>query len=138
MTDLSPSKVQAVSVLRGLQKHLSLLYPPPPASSASRPSLYLPPLPTFTAGERALVGLWKTYLKWEESNPLEIEDKDKTTLIARVQGVYRRSLIRMRFYSEIWYVVAMTVKDYDDTLLAGIWRTFGQAAWESKMKLCTS
>ena len=105
MADLSPSKVQAVTVLRGLQKHLAPLYPPTPSASASgRPPIYLPALPRFTAGERSLVGLWKAYLKWEESNPLEIEEKDRSALVARVQGVYRRALIRMRFYSEIWYV----------------------------------
>ncbi|KAG2111422.1 hypothetical protein BD769DRAFT_1630282 [Suillus cothurnatus] len=51
-----------------------------------------------------LVGAWKTYLKWEESNPLEFEDKDKATLISRIQGVYRKAAIRMRFYAEIWYM----------------------------------
>lgn len=43
-------------------------------------------------------------MKWEESNPLEFEDKDKTTLISRIQGVYRKAAIRMRFYAEIWFV----------------------------------
>lgn len=50
------------------------------------------------------MGAWKTYLRWEESNPLEIEDKDKMVLISRVQSVYRKAMIRMRFFSEIWYV----------------------------------
>jgi len=104
MSDLSPSYMQARTVLRQLQRHLGPLFPPPPASSSARPHLYLPPTPTFNAAERALVGAWKTYLKWEESNPLEFEDKDKTTLISRIQGVYRKAVIRMRFYAEIWFV----------------------------------
>ncbi|KAI6155947.1 hypothetical protein BKA82DRAFT_4084195 [Pisolithus tinctorius] len=86
MSDLSPCFVQ-------LQRHLGPLFPPPPPSSSTRPSIYLPPAPTFNAAERALVGAWKTYLKWEENNPLEFEDKDKATQV-----------IRMRFYSEIWYM----------------------------------
>lgn len=102
MTDLSPSYMQARTVLRQLQRHLGPLFPPPPASSMSRPPIYLPPGPTFNAAERALVGSWKTYLKWEESNPLEFEEKDKATLISRIQGVYRKAVIRMRYYSEIW------------------------------------
>ncbi|KAH7881852.1 hypothetical protein F5I97DRAFT_1818069 [Phlebopus sp. FC_14] len=104
MSDLSPSYMQARTVLRQLQRHLGPLFPPPPPSSTSRPPLYLPPAPTFNPAERALVGAWKTYLKWEESNPLEFEDKDKATLISRIQGVYRKAVIRMRYYSEIWYM----------------------------------
>ncbi|KAH7921985.1 Suf-domain-containing protein [Leucogyrophana mollusca] len=104
MSDLSPSYMQARTVLRQLQRHLGPLFPPPPQSSSSRPPLYLPPTPTFNAAERALVGAWKTYLKWEESNPLEFEDKDRSTLISRIQGVYRKAVIRMRYYSEIWYM----------------------------------
>ncbi|KAN0098123.1 Suppressor of forked protein (Suf) domain containing protein [Tylopilus felleus] len=104
MTDLSPSYMQARTVLRQLQRHLGPLFPPPPASSTSRPPIYLPPAPVFNAAERALVGSWKTYLKWEESNPLEFEEKDKATLISRIQGVYRKAVIRMRYYSEIWYM----------------------------------
>ncbi|THH17582.1 hypothetical protein EW146_g3251 [Bondarzewia mesenterica] len=104
MNDLSPSYMQARTVLRQLQRHLGPLFPPPPPSSSARPTLYLPPLPTFNAAERALVGAWKNYLRWEESNPLEVEDKDKATLITRVQGVYRKAVIRMRFFGEIWYM----------------------------------
>ncbi|KIM62980.1 hypothetical protein SCLCIDRAFT_24567 [Scleroderma citrinum Foug A] len=105
MSDLSPSHMQARTVLRQLQRHLGPLFPPPPPSSSSRPSIYLPPTPTFNAAERALVGAWKTYLKWEENNPLEFEEKDKATLVSRVQLVYRKAVIRMRYYSEIWYMV---------------------------------
>jgi len=101
MADLSPSHMQARTVLRQLQKHLGPLFPPLPQSS-SRPALFLPALPTFNPPERALVGAWKTYLRWEESNPLEIEEKDKATLTSRIQGVYRKAVVRMRFYGEIW------------------------------------
>jgi cleavage stimulation factor subunit 3 len=94
--------MQARSVLRQLQRHIGPLFPPAPLSSTSRPALYLPSLPTFNAAERALVGAWKNYLKWEESNPLELEEKDRPTLIQRVQSVYRKAVIRMRFYGEIW------------------------------------
>ncbi|KAI6040984.1 hypothetical protein EDC04DRAFT_2989123 [Pisolithus marmoratus] len=104
MSDLSPSHMQARTVLRQLQRHLGPLFPPPPPSSSSRPPIHLPPAPTFNAAERALVGAWKTYLKWEENNPLEFEEKDKATLVSRVQLVYRKAVIRMRYYSEIWYM----------------------------------
>ncbi|KAI9512750.1 hypothetical protein F5148DRAFT_1161352 [Russula earlei] len=104
LSDLSPSYMQARTVLRQLQRHLGPLFPPPPPSSPSRPYLYLPPKPTFNAAERALVGAWKSYLRWEENNPLEIDEQDRNTFVTRVQGVYRKAVIRMRFFGEIWYM----------------------------------
>lgn len=102
MSDLSQSYMQARTVLRQLQRHMAALYPPAPPSASSRPSLFLPTIPTFNATERTSMGAWRNYLKWEESNPLELEEKDKAILITRIQGVYRKAVIRMRFYSEIW------------------------------------
>lgn len=105
MNDLSPSHMQARQVLRKLQQHLRPLFPPPPSTNASgRAYIYLPPIPTFNPAERWQVGAWKSYLRWEERNPLEIEDKDKNVLIGRVHSVYRKAVIRMRFFSEIWSV----------------------------------
>ncbi|KAG5223273.1 mRNA 3'-end-processing protein [Salix suchowensis] len=88
MADLSPSHMQARTVLRQLQKHLGPLFPPLAPSSR----------------HRALVGAWKAYLKWEGSNPLAIKEKDKVSLITRIQSVYRKAVIRMRYYSEIWFM----------------------------------
>lgn len=95
----------AKTVLRDLRRHLSPLFPPPPpppysASPVAHHALHIPAKPVFTSNERALVALWKTYLKWEEGNPLVIEDKQ--VLFQRVQAVYRKALVRMRFYAEIW------------------------------------
>ncbi|KAF7984888.1 hypothetical protein HWV62_10883 [Athelia sp. TMB] len=104
MADLSPSYMQARTVLRQLQRHLGLLFPPPPPSSSARQPLYLPSLPTFNPPERALVGAWKTYLKWEEGNPLELDESDKSILTQRIQSIYRKAVCRMRYYSEIWYM----------------------------------
>lgn len=104
MSDLSPAHMQARAVLRQLTNHLTGLYPTPTSSSSSQQDLFLPSLPKFDGTDRSLVGKWKAYLKWEESNPLEIEDKDKETLIRRVQGVYRKAVIRMRFFAEIWFM----------------------------------
>ncbi len=106
MADLSPAHMQARTVLRQLTNHLSALYPPPSSKIVNgRQEIWLPSLPKFDAAERSLVGKWKAYLKWEESNPLEIEEKDKASLITRLQGVYRKAVIRMRYYSEIWYEI---------------------------------
>lgn len=108
MADLSPAHMQARTVLRQLTNHLSALFPPPSSKFVNgRQEIWLPSLPKFDPAERALVGKWKAYLKWEESNPLEIEEKDKTSLITRLQGVYRKAVIRMRYYSEIWYEIPL-------------------------------
>ncbi|KAI0922183.1 hypothetical protein AcW1_004043 [Taiwanofungus camphoratus] len=104
LSDLQEGHMQARTVLNQLQEHLTVLFPPPPPSRTSRPPIWLPRQPTFSAGDKALVGRWRLYLKWEESNPLEIEEKDRATLLTRLQGVYRKAIVRMRFFSEIWYM----------------------------------
>ncbi|KIK50299.1 hypothetical protein GYMLUDRAFT_78535 [Collybiopsis luxurians FD-317 M1] len=78
MSELSPAYMQARSVGRDLTKHVSALYPPEtPLPANAKPELSLPIIPTFTIAERQLVSKWKAYLRWEESNPLMIEEKDK-------------------------------------------------------------
>jgi hypothetical protein len=61
MADLSPAHMQARTVLRQLVNHVGAIYPP------NTPEIFLPSLPRFDASERALVGKWKAYRKWEES-----------------------------------------------------------------------
>ncbi|KAL5508671.1 RNA14 [Sanghuangporus vaninii] len=103
LQDLTPAHMQARTKLRELRKHLGILLPPHPApSSGQRPPLNLPHKPTYNQKDRSLAGAWKQYLKWEESNPLEIEERN--TFITRVQAVYRRAVVRMRFFSEIWFM----------------------------------
>jgi cleavage stimulation factor subunit 3 len=62
MADLSPAHMQARTVLRQLVNHVGAIYPP------NSPEIFLPSLPKFDASERALVGKWKAYLKWDDSN----------------------------------------------------------------------
>jgi cleavage stimulation factor subunit 3 len=49
------------------------------------PEIFLPLPPMFYVSEHVLMGKWKAHLKWEESNPLEIEEKDKAILITCIQ-----------------------------------------------------
>lgn len=100
ISDLSTKHIQALKVSRQLNNYVSTLYPP----STGRPELFLLSLPSFNLAERSTVGKWKAYMKWEESNPLEIEDKDKHLLILRVRYVHRKAVIRMRYFPEIWSV----------------------------------
>ncbi|KAF7301152.1 CFIA complex component [Mycena indigotica] len=99
MADLSPAHMQARTVLRQLSTHLNGLNLNSPTNG-----LILPVLPSFNQADRQLVARWKAYLKWEEGNPLEIDDKDKAALINRIQLMYRKALVRMRYYPEIWFM----------------------------------
>ncbi|KAJ7476939.1 Suf-domain-containing protein [Mycena galericulata] len=98
MQDLTPAYMQARTVLRQLSVHMQGLGMPDPTK------LFIPALPTFSPQERPFIGRWKAYLRWEESNPLEIEEKDRGTLNSRIQMVYRKAVIRMRYYPEIWFM----------------------------------
>ncbi|KAG6837133.1 hypothetical protein H0H93_014038 [Arthromyces matolae] len=104
MSDLSPAHMQARTTFRQLINHTASLFTSHVSSAFNRPELELPALPTFNTAERSLVGKWKAYLKWEENNPLELEEKDKSTLVARIHSVYRKALIRMRYYAEVWFM----------------------------------
>ena len=67
--------------------NVEAIYPP------STPEICLPLLHRFYVSEHALMRKWKAYLKWEESNPLEIEQKDQAILITCIKGVYRKGVI---------------------------------------------
>jgi cleavage stimulation factor subunit 3 len=94
MSEQSPAHMQARTVLRQLTIHLNGL--------GSPSGMFLPAPATFSSQERQLIGRWKAYLKWEEGNPLEIEEKDRPDFLVRVEKAYRKALIRLRYYPEIW------------------------------------
>ncbi|KAK6971578.1 hypothetical protein R3P38DRAFT_3496275 [Favolaschia claudopus] len=98
ITDLSPAHMQARTVLRQLNNHLQAL------GNSTTGGIFLPGPPTFSGQERQLIGRWKAYLKWEGGNPLELEDKDRATLVARVGHAYRKAVICLRYYPEIWFM----------------------------------
>ncbi|KAH0586846.1 mRNA 3'-end-processing protein RNA14 [Termitomyces sp. J132] len=104
MSDLSPGYIQARTTFRQIINHMGMTILSSPSVSSTRPELVLPALPTFNTSERTLVGKWKSYLKWEETNPLMLEEKDKSVLVSRIQSIYRKALIRMRYYPEIWFM----------------------------------
>ncbi len=81
----------ARKALRELKQHVEALSPS-----------VIPPRPTWVESDRALAIHWKKYLKWEESNPLDIEDA--AGLQARVIYAMRKCLTQMRFFPELWYV----------------------------------
>lgn len=66
--------------------------------------LELPVPPAMRVEDRSLLAAWRKYLEFEESNPLDI-DEDKANLTWRLINVYRKAVIQMRFFPEVWYVI---------------------------------
>ena len=96
--------MQARTVLNQLQEHLTVLFPAQQPSKGGRSPIWLPRPPAFNQVDKATVSRWRQYLKWEESNPLEIGEANRSTFLQRVQSIYKKATVRMRYYSEIWYI----------------------------------
>ncbi|PPQ85136.1 hypothetical protein CVT26_004391, partial [Gymnopilus dilepis] len=59
---------------------------------------------------------WKAYLRWEESNPLGL---DQRTLFTRIHIAYKKALIQMTYHTEIWFMAytwANNVADYEEAV----------------------
>lgn len=83
--------------LKNHHAHLDL----PQVQRSSR-GFFMPTVPTFNPTERQLLGNWKRYLRWEEGNPLMFDDEHH---VKRVIYSYKKAFKRMRYYSEIWFVL---------------------------------
>ena len=130
ISDLQENHMQARTVLNQLQEHLTVLYPSISGGKDKRPSIWLPRPPTFNHGDKALVARWRLYLKWEEGNPLEMEESNRSAFLQRVQSVYKKAIVRMRFYSEIWCAL-FPFKCVHGSLpfaTSGIWHMHGRIA----------
>lgn len=44
---------------------------------------------------------WKRYIEWERTNPLKLEDK--AALVSRIVYAYKRALLMLRHFPELWY-----------------------------------
>lgn len=102
MNNLWPAYRQALLTFRQLSNHVRALIPTPAPTSLDRPELVLPALPILDALERSILARWKAYLKWEESDPLELDQRGQSaTLVSRIFHVYRKALIRMWYHDDI-------------------------------------
>ncbi|KAG8853862.1 mRNA 3'-end-processing protein rna14, partial [Serendipita sp. 411] len=102
LADVSPDYMTARMKKTELAEHhkrIGLFHPPVYDHKAP---IELPIPPVLRSEERALLANWRKYLEFEESNPLGIEEK--SMLAARIMAVYRKGVIKMRFYPEIWYL----------------------------------
>lgn len=99
LQDLSPGYMTAKTTLRELKRLLAPISSPTLSSAVTPSAFSLPPYPSWTNEDRLLAGHWKTYLKWEEGNPLMLEDQ--TALQSRILSAYRKAVARMRFFPDI-------------------------------------
>ncbi|KAG1091487.1 hypothetical protein G6F42_019418 [Rhizopus arrhizus] len=60
--------------------------------------------PKWSANELAQLDLWKNYIQWEKSDPLQLEDE--TAVMDRVAYTYQQAFLVLRLYPEIWYSFA--------------------------------
>ncbi|SPO27518.1 related to RNA14 - component of pre-mRNA 3`-end processing factor CF I [Ustilago trichophora] len=108
LAERSPAYMTARRVLRDLKAYTDHLVKP-----------LLPRVPVWTTSaipgdagedpaqwqrERQQVEAWTEYLKWEESNPLLLEDA--AALQARITSAYRKATMYLRFYPEVWYLAS--------------------------------
>lgn len=104
--------VKACELLESLRRKLSPLAHSSDVRPGKRfvPTLDLPAKPSFCDRDRALVGAWKDYLRWEEGNPIEYgsgtvllsSTEAREQLFRRVHLAYKSAVVRMCFYPEIW------------------------------------
>lgn len=89
LAERSPAYMTARTALRELRALTDVL-----------PHPVIPARPTFSDADRATVAGWKAYLKWEEGNPLVMDDQ--AALGGRIEYALRKCLGEMRHFPELW------------------------------------
>ncbi|KIM32651.1 hypothetical protein M408DRAFT_62773 [Serendipita vermifera MAFF 305830] len=102
LADVSPDYMTARTKKTELAEHHKRIRLYPSMIHGERAALDLPVPPVMRSEERSLLAAWRKYLEFEESNPLEIEEK--SMLNARILAIYRKAVIKMRFYPEVWHL----------------------------------
>ncbi|PWN32470.1 Suf-domain-containing protein [Meira miltonrushii] len=129
LADRSPAYMTARSVFREMRTLTDGLYRPqlPRVPCwATPPSLEAVVSPLTVVRDRHNIELWKKYLRWEESNPSQLEDVQ--ALQARVLLAYRKSVMHMRFYPELWYMASIYLQKCDREEEAVTWLRNGMEA----------
>ncbi len=64
----------------------------------------LPPVPGFDGDVEYMeqVDLWKKWIAWEKSDPLDIQTDEPALFKKRVLYVYKQALMALRFWPELW------------------------------------
>lgn len=68
----------------------------------------LPPANGFDGHEEYMkqVQVWKNWIQWEKSDPLECATDDRALYNKRVLHIYKNALISLRFWPELWFDAA--------------------------------
>ncbi|XP_014561740.1 hypothetical protein COCVIDRAFT_85956 [Bipolaris victoriae FI3] len=68
----------------------------------------LPPAAGFDGYEEYMnqVKLWKNWIQWEKSDPLECATDNRELYNKRVLHLYKNALMALRFWPELWYEAA--------------------------------
>ncbi|KAI8807587.1 hypothetical protein BJ742DRAFT_812149 [Cladochytrium replicatum] len=98
LAERSPAYMTARTALREMKNLIE------PIEKAQK--IWMPKPPSWSEKECSVLAMWKRYIAWEKSNPLQFEEKEKPSLIARVVYAYRLALAMLRQYPEVWYDAA--------------------------------
>lgn len=68
----------------------------------------LPPAPGFDGHDDYAnqARLWKNWIQWEKSDPLEVATDDRDLYNQRVLHLYNNAFMALRFWPELWYEAA--------------------------------
>ena len=68
----------------------------------------LPPAPGFDGHDEYMnqVKLWKNWIQWEKSDPVECAADDRDLYNKRVMHLYKCALMALRFWPELWFEAA--------------------------------
>ncbi|KAI8808347.1 hypothetical protein BJ742DRAFT_288347 [Cladochytrium replicatum] len=111
LAERSPAYMTARTALREMKNLIE------PIEKAQK--MWMPKPPSWSEKECSVLAMWKRYIAWEKSNPLQFEEKEKPSLIARVSYAYRLALAMLRQYPEVWYDAAAYLSEngrVDDAL----------------------
>lgn len=96
LSDRSPSYMSAKSAVTALKNITQGLH----RTNIPR----LPPAPGFEGDQEFAeqVEIWKRWIAWEKTDPLEIKDEQPDAYQKRVKYVYNQALMALRFWPEMW------------------------------------
>jgi cleavage stimulation factor subunit 3 len=68
----------------------------------------LPPVLGFEGHDDYMtqVRLWKSWIRWEKDDPLDLQDGDRATYNKRIIYLYKQALMPLRFWPGLWYEAA--------------------------------
>ncbi|CAO1612636.1 unnamed protein product [Parajaminaea phylloscopi] len=127
LAEHSPAYMTARSALREMRGLVDPLQRP-----------LLPRLPAWVASDcpldadvvrdRERLQGWKTYLEWEEADPLELGESHRDELLKRIDVAYSKATMHMRFYPEIWFMASKWSERMGNTDEALRWLQQGRKA----------